>query len=254
MLLFYKHTVNIKFSVSDDNSSVQSSPWQRDHSWKQTSPRRNLSKELTFFYCRKQQTRLSKSRKSRRPYSATPELETVIVKSERTGEVKKQCSLMTIVQNLIDKNNCGTPPRAEAVVSPRKRFLREMEKDKVQTEDTCQKRSRSKPVSVATKVGSPVRVNGTAGEETKPTTARNCSYSITSLLAEDRVVKRSPESSPSHFSNAAQAQYCSPPPPPPPSNEDGWYSESVDRLRSIELSVSFLENIVSKNKEYVVAF
>ncbi|KAJ2953430.1 hypothetical protein O0L34_g1017 [Tuta absoluta] len=39
-------------SVSDDNSSIQSSPWQRDHCWKQAAPRRNLSKELAMYYCR----------------------------------------------------------------------------------------------------------------------------------------------------------------------------------------------------------
>lgn len=39
-------------SASDDNSSVQSSPWQRDHCWKQQAPRRNLSKELAMYYCR----------------------------------------------------------------------------------------------------------------------------------------------------------------------------------------------------------
>ncbi|CAG4988249.1 unnamed protein product [Parnassius apollo] len=39
-------------SVSDDNSSVQSSPWQRDHCWKQPTPRRNVSKELAMYYCR----------------------------------------------------------------------------------------------------------------------------------------------------------------------------------------------------------
>lgn len=110
-----------------------------------------------------------------------------------------------------------------------------MEKDKVQADDG-QKRSRSKTQSAqclpssSAKVSSPVRVNGTTEEPRK-----NCSYSITSLLAEDRVVKRSPENSPSHFTPATQAQYCSPPPPQP---EDGWYTESVDRLRSIELSVS----------------
>ncbi|XP_049778315.1 protein hairless [Schistocerca cancellata] len=35
-------------SVSDDNSSVQSSPWQRDHCWKQTNPRQGIGKEMTF--------------------------------------------------------------------------------------------------------------------------------------------------------------------------------------------------------------
>jgi hairless-like protein len=34
--------------VSDDNSSLQSSPWQRDHCWKQATPRQNINKELEF--------------------------------------------------------------------------------------------------------------------------------------------------------------------------------------------------------------
>ncbi|XP_049878155.1 uncharacterized protein LOC126375269 [Pectinophora gossypiella] len=46
------HAVSASLSVSDDNSSIQSSPWQRDHCWKQTAPRRNLSKELAMYYCR----------------------------------------------------------------------------------------------------------------------------------------------------------------------------------------------------------
>lgn len=39
-------------SLSDDNSSVHSSPWQRDHCWKQNAPRKNLSRELALYYCR----------------------------------------------------------------------------------------------------------------------------------------------------------------------------------------------------------
>ncbi|KAL4706962.1 hypothetical protein ACJJTC_019500 [Scirpophaga incertulas] len=38
-------------SLSDD-SSVHSSPWHRDHCWKQPAPRRNQSKELALYYCR----------------------------------------------------------------------------------------------------------------------------------------------------------------------------------------------------------
>lgn len=136
-----------------------------------------------------------------------------------------------------------------------------MEKDKGQSEDACQKRSRNKTQSivntscttittssqssaVTTKVGSPVStVNGsTVVEEAR--SSRNSSYSITSLLSEDRnSTKRcSPEAnSPSHYSGAAtRPQYCSPTPP----SEDGWYSESVDRLRSIELSVNDLWTLV----------
>ncbi|XP_026760791.1 protein hairless [Galleria mellonella] len=46
------HAPSASLSVSDDNSSVQSSPWQRDHCWKQTAPRKNVSKELAMYYCR----------------------------------------------------------------------------------------------------------------------------------------------------------------------------------------------------------
>ncbi|XP_013192222.2 uncharacterized protein LOC106136276 [Amyelois transitella] len=63
-------------SVSDDNSSVQSSPWQRDHCWKQAAPRRHLSRELVMYYCRP--AALSNAaidsasrRKRRRPYDTT---------------------------------------------------------------------------------------------------------------------------------------------------------------------------------------
>lgn len=137
---------------------------------------------------------------------------------------------------LVDKSASSTPPRIDMLVSPRKRILREMEKDKVLVEDLCQKRSRNKVQTTTVggcgsviKVSSPVSVNGVT-EEVR--TQRNNSYSITSLLADDRNIKRSPNNSPSHFS-VIQNQYCTPPP------EDRWYSESVDKLRSIELSVSY---------------
>lgn len=136
----------------------------------------------------------------------------------------------------------STPPRAEMVVSPRKRFLREMENSKTPVEDiNCQKRSRSKvqtvpqPPTAPTKGTSPISVNGNATvatDDAKP--ARNCSYSITSLLADDRNVKqRSPTNSPSHFTPVTQPYATN-------TSEERWYSESVDRLRSIELSVRCL--------------
>ncbi|KAJ8969920.1 hypothetical protein NQ317_016185 [Molorchus minor] len=177
------------FSVSDDNSSIQSSPWQRDHSWKQTAPCRNISKEMMLT-----------SAKDRKKSS-------------------KKC-LLVIVQNLIDRNfRTSTPPRAETVVSPRKRFLREMEKDKMQVEDNCQKRVETSLRGItACQVESPVLANGI--EDTKP--PRNCSYSITSLLAEDRNIKRSPSNSPSHYSPMAPPQYCSPPPPTTGGTQRAW--------------------------------
>ncbi|CAG9807035.1 unnamed protein product [Chironomus riparius] len=49
---FSKHESSTSLSYSDDNSSIQSSPWQRDHCWKQSRPRPNISKEMTFFYNR----------------------------------------------------------------------------------------------------------------------------------------------------------------------------------------------------------
>lgn len=65
--------LNSIISVSDDSSSVQSSPWQRDHYWKQTNPKANQNKELEFYFSRlrcspkysSQATRM----KGRRPFN-----------------------------------------------------------------------------------------------------------------------------------------------------------------------------------------
>ncbi|XP_023014688.1 transcriptional corepressor hairless [Leptinotarsa decemlineata] len=238
----YRQESSTSLSVSDDNSSIQSSPWQRDHSWKQTSPSRNISKEMMFYFWKPCNKRSKKrSRKRRNPHSPTPESHNENVKCSERGILKmkkENCkrSLLTIVQSLMDKGfRTSTPPRAETVVSPRKRFLREMEKDKTQGDDTSQKRSRNKSQSnhmipttsptASVMAGSAIVTNGM--DDTKP--LRNSSYSITSLLAEDRNVKSSPSNSPSHFSSVGHPQYCNP-------AEERWYSESVNRLRSIELS------------------
>lgn len=50
-------------TVSDDNSSIQSSPWQRDHNWKQSSPRKNISKDLNLYYHRPTPLALSEASK-----------------------------------------------------------------------------------------------------------------------------------------------------------------------------------------------
>lgn len=111
-----------------------------------------------------------------------------------------------------------------------------MEKDKILVDDSCQKRSRNKPQTFTSSCSSfsPIGKSVLSHniEENTRSTARNCSYSITSLLTEDRIRKKSPNNSPSHCSPIPQPMYCSSTP------EDGWYSESVDRLRSIELTVS----------------
>ncbi|XP_030238140.1 protein hairless isoform X2 [Drosophila navojoa] len=72
-----KNENSTSLSFSDDNSSIQSSPWQRDQPWKQTRPRRGISKELSLFYQRPRHHVLSQSarqaamRKRRRPYEPT---------------------------------------------------------------------------------------------------------------------------------------------------------------------------------------
>ncbi|XP_035903035.1 protein hairless isoform X2 [Anopheles stephensi] len=77
---FHKHESSTSLSFSDDNSSIQSSPWQRDHCWKQSNPRPNISKELSLYYFRplkarvrppSQDTRLRWRRKRRRPYESS---------------------------------------------------------------------------------------------------------------------------------------------------------------------------------------
>lgn len=283
----YRQESSTSLSVSDDNSSIQSSPWQRDHSWKQTQPRKNLSKELSLYFWRPKSKRSqnlppffwrTRKRCRRRPYINLPLENGTAANSnadgkENTDKVqaekgqKRRKSLLTIIQSLNEKSaRTSTPPRSEMVVSPRKRFLREMEKDKAPIEDAnCQKRSRSKPQSSTASspsLTSTKSVNGTdegstagAAVSAVAKSARNCSYSITSLLADDRnstrrsspsVLASSPNHSPSHFAPVTTAttssasssvappqhhpQYCS------PTTDDRWYSESVDKLRSIELS------------------
>lgn len=250
-----KQEGSASLSISDDNSSIQSSPWQRDHFWKQTNPRRNMSKGMSFYFWHSKNTpRPPRSKKTRRPYSLEPERETSnsacgdqkteLKKCNKFENYKKRRSLLSVVQDLIDKNVSKSPPRIETVVSPRKRFLREMEKDKNSLEDSNLKRSKNKmtsnQASLSVTMSSPLRVNGHS--EDKPvasvapsTVGKNCSYSITSLLSDDRVpVKRSPSNSPSHFvpvtTNQMNYSMAS------VKAEDLWYSESVERFRSIELS------------------
>ncbi|XP_047511995.1 protein hairless [Pieris napi] len=80
-------------SLSDDNSSLHSSPCasHRDHAFKQPAPRRNLSKELAMYYCRPSTlsaalVRAASRLKRRRPhdpahYDASPD------EAKRNGEV-----------------------------------------------------------------------------------------------------------------------------------------------------------------------
>ncbi|XP_066139176.1 protein hairless isoform X1 [Euwallacea fornicatus] len=278
----YRQESSTSLSVSDDNSSIQSSPWQRDHSWKQTTPKKNISQEMALYLWRPKRKRRScrgRGVKRRRPLSMVEvkeeEADVTALKKER----RKKRPLLCIVQSLAEKNQRNTtPPRSETVVSPRKRFLREMERERTPSasssptsdrpgssddgsSNSAQKRSRVRPQTgpptprtppcpVAksdkserlTPVSASIKVNGI--EDTPVNnikSSKNCSYSITSLLAEDHhksSLKTSPNHSPSRFSPVVSqigpvsgVRYCS-----PVSSEDRLYSESVDRLRSIELS------------------
>ncbi|PSN40601.1 hypothetical protein C0J52_10359 [Blattella germanica] len=105
-------------SVSDDNSSVQSSPWQRDHCWKQSNPRHNISKEMTFImqplrhmlYIRNLHLFSQTIRRKRRcPYDPT-EVNAIEINNMNNGKlvrVKREGSnparLTVIVQTLWDR-------------------------------------------------------------------------------------------------------------------------------------------------------
>ncbi|XP_015584973.1 uncharacterized protein LOC107262863 [Cephus cinctus] len=169
-------------SVSDDNSSVQSSPWQRDHCWKQANPRRKLCTEFNFFYRRNPRNRLCAhprlvARKRRRPLDPMPLLlvsDSSIGMSTGTGftRVHRKANgvptgktLGLIVEKLarlLDPN----------VVSPRKRILRELER--VTLEDQASKR-RATPQPINTSTSAPA-----------PSPKQLSSYSITSILGEDK--------------------------------------------------------------------
>lgn len=235
----YRQESSASLSVSDDNSSVQSSPWQRDHSWKQNSPKKNISQEMALFYWRSKRKRRScrgRGVKRRRPLSTADVEETEVVYKEK----RKRCSLLAVIQRLIDRSlRTSTPPRPETVVSPRKRFLREMERERTPSasssptsdrpgssddgsSNSAQKRSRVRPQTGPPTPRTPpcpvsksdcvtplshhpsIKTNGV--EETlvnNVKSSKNSSYSITSLLAEDHHksnLKNSPNHSPSRFS------------------------------------------------------
>jgi len=145
------------FAVSDDNSSVQSSPWQRDHCWKQVHPRKDAGRYLTFFM--RPDARLKSIRrknmcvlkvKRRRPLDAS-EIKEDSEAPPSSGENKKlvgveRRKLTAVVEMLASravelKKPASTPGSSKAdhsVVSPRKRILREFER--VSLEDQNNKR------------------------------------------------------------------------------------------------------------------
>lgn len=166
---------------------------------------------MAFFYCK---PRKAKMKVLKEVLCSKNKL--LLCNNRKAG--RERLSLLKIVRMLTDRLAAGT--RAESLISPRKRFLREME-NKVQVEDGCLKRSRNKTNGALKE--SPQRTNGLTKESPRKAT----NYSITSLLADNRAKETNATS---HFRPA----YASPVGP----SEDIWYSESVDRLRSMELSVS----------------
>ncbi|XP_014608387.1 PREDICTED: uncharacterized protein LOC106789065 [Polistes canadensis] len=162
-------------SVSDDNSSIQSSPWQRDHCWKQANPRRRISTEFNFYYHRNPKSRLCAyprlvARKRRRPHDPTslmliPESSVSHIKSFRKVNDMSSGKVLSLI---VDKLARLLDPN---VVSPRKRILRELER--VSLEDQASKR-RATP--------QPVNITSTS----TPSPKQLSSYSITSILGEDK--------------------------------------------------------------------
>jgi hypothetical protein len=135
---------------------VQSSPWQRDHCWKQVHPRKDAGRYLTFFMRPDSRCKVFRRRnlkalkpKTRRPFdpteinddsSAPPPGDS----KKLIGVVRKK--LVDIVEFLASqavelKKPSPTPGCSKAdhsVVSPRKRILREFER--VSLEDQNNKR------------------------------------------------------------------------------------------------------------------
>ncbi|XP_011500935.1 PREDICTED: uncharacterized protein LOC105364651 [Ceratosolen solmsi marchali] len=195
-------------SVSDDNSSIQSSPWQRDHCWKQSNPRRNISTEFNFYYWRNPNMRLHVhprliARKRRQPFDPSSSLKqlkdlvtnyykpqeqqiSLTVRKSNGGGATSNKSLSIIIDKLarlLDPN----------VISPRKRILRELER--VSLEDLASKRRATPPQPVINILTS----------ETAPVSKQLSSYSITSILGED---KPSMENEPGFLRNLLKPQEC----------------------------------------------
>ncbi|KAL0269655.1 UNVERIFIED_CONTAM: hypothetical protein PYX00_007310 [Menopon gallinae] len=191
-----KQESTTSLSVSDDNSSAQLSPWQRDHCWKQTSPRKATSHEMTFlmiplpraFHIRKTNS-LTIKRKRRRPFEL---IEKVINSKTLTNlngfqrPVKvKRCAIKNgELNSLVDRlweclrsseSAQMTQKHSPSMVSPRKRILREFEKVSLvtnSTEEQSQLHLKRRRPKTSTN-GQPLAQSNSKGVS---------NYSITSLL------------------------------------------------------------------------
>lgn len=179
---------NEYFLNLDDNSSIQSSPWQRDHCWKQARPRRCTTLEFNFYYRRDPRTQISAPvnllvRKYRRPLDPTPLqliAEPNATHKKTTHKIRNNAATGKTLSLIIDKLSRLDPN----VVSPRKRILRELER--VTLEDQASKRRATpQPITLST------TIIPTTTSTTIPSPKHLSSYSITSILGEN---KPNPES------------------------------------------------------------
>nr|CAD7401556.1 unnamed protein product [Timema poppensis] len=240
-------------SVSDDNSSVQSSPWQRDHSWKQSVPRRGVGTEMTF-YMRPSRHAMhvrnlpSLRRKRRCPHDPTeaPVSDKNQINSVGSMRVKRAgrlCKLSVLVQQLWDQNTTkieGTSPLAStsalnhvrtatvpsvgrldpSIVSPRKRILREMERVSLEDLANSNKRQRATGALVTNSVPCQIPTGPLATPQPSPLQATSkciSSYSITSLLSRDEEPSPAHEGSePSFLRTLLRSPQHTPSPEPSP--------------------------------------
>jgi hypothetical protein len=147
----------ISVAVSDDNSSVQSSPWQRDHCWKQLHPRKDAGCYLTFLMRPDARTKSFRQKhmralkcKRRRPLDssgfdedATPPSVGGESKGVSRAERRKLADVAELlVSRALEMKKrsptLGSGKADHSVVSPRKRILREFEK--VSLDDQSNKR------------------------------------------------------------------------------------------------------------------
>ncbi|KAJ8672986.1 hypothetical protein QAD02_004247 [Eretmocerus hayati] len=185
-------------SVSDDNSSIQSSPWQRDHCWKQSNPRRNISTEYNFYYRRNPKVRLRvhprliacKRRQPWNPSSSLVQLQEYQKQPQPRNKLNGASSNSKSLSIIIDKLARLMDPN---VVSPRKRILRELER--VSLGDQVSKRRATPPQATS----------NTVIEPPAPTASKQLSsYSITSILGEDKASSTAPSGPESSSSSSSE--------------------------------------------------
>uniref|UniRef100_A0A1B0CEZ2 Uncharacterized protein n=1 Tax=Lutzomyia longipalpis TaxID=7200 RepID=A0A1B0CEZ2_LUTLO len=128
--------------VSDDNSSIQSSPWQRDHCWKQLTPRRNISQEMSMLYIRPASLHLSKEGrrlakvKKRRPYDVATALNKIIFSRCHNGVSSPTKSDVTI--NDKDCTDAAAPSPASVAPSAAPKVEVKEEEEDGEGEGECE--------------------------------------------------------------------------------------------------------------------